>query len=49
MGNELKASSFRLKEDDIEKFRGFAEENGLNQAEMFNSLINNLLLLEKGL
>lgn len=41
MGNELKASSFRLKEDDIEKFRGFAEENGLNQAEMFNSLINN--------
>lgn len=41
MGNELKASSFRLKEDDIEKFRGFAEENGLNQAEMFNALINN--------
>lgn len=41
MSNELKSSSFRLKEDDIEKFRGFAEDNGLNQAEMFNALINN--------
>lgn len=41
MSNQLKSSSFRLKKDDLEKFRGFTEDNGFNQAEMFNALINN--------
>ena len=40
MSNEIKAVSFRLAEDDIQKFRGFADEQGLNQAEMFQSLMN---------
>lgn len=40
MSNEIKAVSFRLAEDDIQKFREFADEQGLNQAEMFQSLMN---------
>ena len=40
MSNEIKAVSFRLAEDDIHKFREFADEQGLNQAEMFQSLMN---------
>ena len=40
MSNEIKAASFRLIEEDIQKFREIAEEQGLNQAEMFKSLMN---------
>lgn len=40
MSNEIKAVSFRLGEEDIQKFREFADEQGLNQAEMFQSLMN---------
>ena len=41
MSNEVKAVSFRLAEEDVQKFREFAEEQGLNQAEMFQGLMNN--------
>lgn len=41
MSNEIKGVSFRLGEEDIQKFREFAEEQGLNQAEMFQALVNN--------
>ncbi|MGL4971000.1 MAG: hypothetical protein ACRC45_05165 [Cetobacterium sp.] len=41
MSNEIKAVSFRLVEEDIQKFREVAEEQGLNQAEMFQGLMNN--------
>lgn len=41
MSNEIKATSFRLVEDDLLKFREIAEEHGLNQAEMFQCLLNN--------
>lgn len=47
MGNNLKSSSFRLKEDNIEKFRGFAKDNGLNQAEMFNARYNEAIALKE--
>lgn len=40
MSNEIKAVSFRFVDDDIQKFREFADEQGLNQAEMFQSLMN---------
>ena len=40
MSNEIKAVSFRLIEEDIQKFREIAEEQGLNQAEMFQGLMN---------
>ncbi|MGL6119396.1 MAG: hypothetical protein ACRC0V_02720, partial [Fusobacteriaceae bacterium] len=40
MSNEIKAVSFRLIEEDIQKFREVAEQQGLNQAEMFQSLMN---------
>jgi len=40
MSNEIKAVSFRLIEDDIQKFREVAEDQGLNQAEMFQGLMN---------
>ncbi|MEG2364723.1 MAG: hypothetical protein RSC26_14585 [Terrisporobacter sp.] len=40
MSNEIKATSFRIIEEDIVKFREVAEEQGLNQAEMFKSLMN---------
>lgn len=40
MSNEIKAVSFRLREEEIQKFREIAEEQGLNQAEMFQSLMN---------
>lgn len=39
--NEIKGVSFRLCEEDIQKFRDFAEEQGMNQAEMFQALVNN--------
>lgn len=38
--NEIRAVSFRLVEEDIQKFREIAEQQGLNQAEMFQSLMN---------
>lgn len=40
MSDEIKAVSFRLVEEDIQKFREVAEEQGLNQAEMFKGLMN---------
>ena len=50
MSNEIKAVSFRLAEDDIQKFREFADEQGLNQAEMFQSLMNSFEMAKaKGL
>lgn len=39
--SEIKAVSFRLGDEDIQKFREFAEEQGMNQAEMFQALVNN--------
>ncbi|MGL5086056.1 MAG: hypothetical protein ACRC68_10150 [Clostridium sp.] len=41
MNNEIKAVSFRLVEEDIQKFREIAEQQGMNQAEMFKGLMNN--------
>lgn len=41
MNNEVKAVSFRITEEDIKKFRTFAEEQDMNQAEMFQCLVNN--------
>ena len=38
--SEIKATSFRLQEDDIQKFKEFAEENNFNQAEMFTAVLN---------
>ncbi|MEG0563180.1 hypothetical protein [Anaerorhabdus sp.] len=40
MSNEIKAVSFRLVEEDIQKFREIADQQGLNQAEMFQGLMN---------
>lgn len=37
---DVKPVSFRISEDDQEKFKQFASENGLNQAEAFKNLIN---------
>lgn len=42
----IKPTSLRLEEEDIAKFKGYAEEMGLNQAQAFNSLIG-LLELER--
>ena len=39
--SEIKAVSFRLGDEEVQKFREFAEEQGLNQAEMFQALVNN--------
>lgn len=39
---DIKPVSFRINEDDTEKFKQFASENGLNQAEAFKSMINTL-------
>ena len=39
MSNEIKQASFRFGNADIEKFRAFAEEHGMNQAEMFQSML----------
>ncbi|MGL4331132.1 MAG: hypothetical protein ACRCSD_11135 [Clostridium sp.] len=41
MSNEIKAVSFRVIEEDIQKFREIAEQQGMNQAEMFKGLMNN--------
>ena len=39
---EIKATSFRVSEEDIVKFKEFAEENGYNQAEAFKSMMQTL-------
>ena len=39
---DIKATSFRLNEEDIVKFKEFAEEQGYNQAEAFKSMIQTL-------
>lgn len=39
---DIKATSFRLNEEDIAKFKAFAEQEGYNQAEAFNSLMQTL-------
>lgn len=39
---DIKATSFRVNEEDIAKFKEFAEENGYNQAEAFKSIIQTL-------
>lgn len=50
MSNEIKAASFRLNDEDIKKFREIADENGLNQAEMFKSILNSFEMAKaKGL
>ena len=50
MSNEIKATSFRLNDEDIKKFREIADENGLNQAEMFKSVLNSFEMAKaKGL
>lgn len=36
---EIKATSFRVSEEDIAKFKEFAEEQGYNQAEAFKSIM----------
>lgn len=36
---DLKATSFRLNEEDLEKFKQFTTDNGLNQAEAFKSIM----------
>lgn len=38
---EVKQASFRLNEDGIDKFKELTTENGYNQAEMFDKLIEN--------
>ena len=37
--NENKRVTFRLNEEEIEKFKVFSEEQGINQAEAFVKLI----------
>lgn len=38
--SDLKTMSFSVQEDDIKKFKGYAEANDLNQAEMVAALVN---------
>lgn len=40
----IKPATFRLNEDDINKFKDFAAQNNLNQQEAFTSLLNTLEL-----
>lgn len=40
MSDTIKATSFRVNEEDIEKFKEFAQQNGFNQAEAFKSMMN---------
>lgn len=42
--NIIKPATFRLNEDDINKFKEFAAQNNLNQQEAFTSLLNTLEL-----
>lgn len=42
--NIIKPATFRLNEDDINKFKDFASQNSLNQQEAFASLLNTLEL-----
>jgi chromosome segregation ATPase len=36
---DIKATSFRISEEDLEKFKVFTNDNGLNQAEAFKSIM----------
>jgi|GEM_PF-1365839 len=38
--SDTKSTNFKVHEDDIRKFRGFAEANNLNQGEMITALVN---------
>jgi len=38
--SDVNIKNFKVHEDDIKKFRGFAEENNLNQGEMITALVN---------
>ena len=42
--NIIKPATFRLNEDDINRFKEFASQNSLNQQEAFTSLLNTLEL-----
>lgn len=42
--NIIKPATFRLNEDDINRFKEFASQNNLNQQEAFTSLLNTLEL-----
>ena len=42
MADTIKATSFRVNEEDIEKFKEFAQQNGFNQAEAFKSMMNSV-------
>lgn len=44
MEDIIKAVSFRIGENDVKRFRELAEKEGLNQAEMFQSIINSFEL-----
>ncbi|MCB2288522.1 hypothetical protein LGK97_01920 [Clostridium sp. CS001] len=38
--SNIKANSFRVQEYDVKNFKGFAEVNNLNHAEMVTTLVN---------
>lgn len=38
--SNIKATSFRVQEYDIKKFKGFVEANNLNMAEIVTTLVN---------
>ena len=42
--NENKRVTFRLNEEEVEKFKAFSEEQGINQAEAFAKLIKTMEL-----
>ena len=44
--DSIKTTSFRLLEEDITKFREYAEEQGLNQGEMFQSMLNSFEMVK---
>lgn len=44
MSENIKPATFRLNEDDIDKFKEFAKQNNLTQEEAFTSLLNALEL-----
>lgn len=39
---DIKATSFRISEEDLEKFKQFTNDNGLNQAEAFKSIMQSV-------
>ena len=42
--NENKRVTFRLNEEEVEKFKAFSEEQGINQTEAFAKLIESMEL-----